>query len=289
MLIVLTGATGLVGSHFLGQLKAHGKHEVCILSREKSGNGFFQGDMLDAPSLHGLCSGADIVFHMAATFGFDFSSLYSSNVLGTHNVAAEAAAAGVKRFVFFSSGVAYGSSSSRAWRESDALKPDTAYGLSKALAEEVVRYHCRASGMKPLIMRLASVYGPGSKRGAVHNYVNALLARKPLRLDGTGRQARDFVYAGDVANACMRAIDYRGKCDTFNISSGRRTTLLQLISALEKAAGAKAQLDRQGSKSGFVKDLWQSPVLARRELRWQAKTSLENGLAHTLDYFRKHA
>lgn len=287
MLIVLTGSTGLVGSHFLGRLKRHGKHEVRILSREKSGGDFFRGDIQNASSLRGLCDGADAVFHMAAAFDFNFNSLYASNVMGAHNMAAEAAAAGVERFVFFSSGVAYGSSAGRASRESDALKPDTAYGLSKALAEEIVRYHCRASGMRPIILRLANVYGPGSKRGVVHNYANALLARKPLRLDGTGKQVRDFVYAADVAEACMRSLSYRGRHDTFNISSGRRTTLLQLIAALEKAAGAKAQLDRQGPRRGFVKDSWQSPVLAARELHWKAGTSLGKGLAQTLDYFKK--
>src|SRR3989344_2569971 len=110
MLIVLTGATGLVGGHLLERLKAQGKHELRILSRKGGGSSAFRGDICDAISLHGLCKDADIVFHMAAVFDFDFNSLYSSNVLGTHNIAAEAAAAGVKRFVLFSSGVAYGSS-----------------------------------------------------------------------------------------------------------------------------------------------------------------------------------
>jgi len=314
MLLAITGASGFVGRRLASRLARKFRLRLLTHSSSKNlpearnpdkglpaGAELFEGDITEASSLSGFCEGAHAVLHLASTFDFDFSKCCSINVLGTRNVLHEAKHAGVKKFIFFSTGVAYGArSSKRPSLETDQLQPDTFYGLSKALAEDVVNYYGQDSAMRTparlanvpmrtLTLRLANVYGPGSERGVIHNYAKALASGAPLRLDGSGKQARDFVYVEDAVDAVERALAYSGKQRIFNISGGKKVTMLDLIRLMENVSGRKARINRVPSNDNFVQNLWMSNALAAKELKWKPRTSLEKGLAKTLTYFSIHA
>lgn len=286
MLIALTGPNGIIGTKLIEMIGK--KHTLRILSRtkKKSEANVFKGDLNDAESLKGFCDGADAVVHMAAVSDTAFDKCFPTNVLGTYNLAAEAARAGVRKFIFFSSGAAYGASSQPPFKEWYGLHPDTAYGLSKALAEQVVRHHSMLGKMQPTILRISSIYGPHSTRGVIHNYVTALLAGKPLRLDGDGQQVRDYVYVDDLADACMRVLAYNGAETTFNLGGGTPVSLMDLITAIERVSGKKAKLDKQPFPAGVARKIWLDISLARKELNWKPQTGLDKGLAQTLAYFK---
>lgn len=166
MKILVTGATGKVGSRLTKQLAQRGNH-VRALVRDTSRGASLrsdrielaQGDLLDMDSLAAAVSGVDAVVHCAAFFrGATAEQAHAVNDLGTQQLANAARAAAVKRFVFTSTGLVYGENGGRPAREDDPCAPVDGYPLSKLAAE---RFLLALEGLDVRIIRLPFVYGDG--------------------------------------------------------------------------------------------------------------------------------
>jgi len=204
--VLLTGATGVVGGKCLSRVNQ--AHDVLSVLRKSSGlSAELVGDNIDARTdWSAALTGCDVVVHCAARVHVmnDESSdpiraFCEVNVEGTANLARQAAAAGVKRFIFLSSikvnGEFSGGSSSKAtpFRFSDTPRPEDPYGVSKFEAEEALKAICAEMGMEYVIIRPPLVYGPGVKANFL-SLLKWVVRGVPLPLGGIKHNKRSLVY-----------------------------------------------------------------------------------------------
>ena len=203
MKILVTGATGKVGSRLAKRLAQRGD-EVRALVRDReraadlvaAGIELAVGDLLDPTTLEAAVRGVDAVVHCAAFFrGATAEQAHAVNDLGTQHLAAAARAASVRRFVFTSTGLVYGPNGGKAAQEDDDCAPIAAYPVSKLAAE---RYLLGLEGLDVTVLRLPFVYGDGDAH--IAEAVPMMRAFPPEQRMSIGHHA-------DVAQAVMCVLD----------------------------------------------------------------------------------
>jgi UDP-glucose 4-epimerase len=207
------------------------------------------------------------------------------NVEGTAAVLEGARRNGVRRVVFASTGGAiYGDTVLLPTPETAPVAPLSPYGTSKAAAELYLELYSRLYGLSTIALRFSNVYGPRQdplgEGGVVAIFCAVSAGQRPrATIYGDGRQTRDFVYVGDVVEACLAGAgsDATG---AYNVATGRETTVLQLAEALG------LDPDFAGARAGEVKRSCLDPTRAADVLGWRARTELERGLEQTLAWVR---
>ncbi|RYZ07364.1 MAG: NAD-dependent epimerase/dehydratase family protein [Myxococcales bacterium] len=203
MKILVTGATGKVGSR-LGKRLAQGGHHVRALVRDPARAATLRadsleivpGDLLDPSSLAAAVLGVDAVVHCAAFFrGATAEEAQAVNDLGTQHLAAAARVASVKRFVFTSTGLVYGAKGGRALNEDEPCAPVEAYPVSKLAAE---RFLLEMKGLDVRVIRLPFVYGDGDP------HIAEVVPMMKAFLPG---QRMSIAHHADVAQAVSRVLD----------------------------------------------------------------------------------
>jgi UDP-glucose 4-epimerase len=203
MNILVTGATGKVGSRLARRLAQRGDH-VRALVRDRArgadliaaGVELHDGDLLDPSSLAAAVRGVDAVVHCAAFFrGATAEQAHAVNDLGTQHLARAAAAAAVRRFVFTSTGLVYGPKGGQLAAEDDPCAPTAAYPVSKLAAE---RFLLALDGLDVRVLRLPFVYGDGDPH--IAEVVPMMRTFAPSQRMSIGHHA-------DVAQAVTRLLD----------------------------------------------------------------------------------
>jgi UDP-glucose 4-epimerase len=203
MKILVTGATGKVGSRLAKRLAQRGD-QVRALVRDPSRAAALRehrielatGDLLDVDSLAAAVRGVDAVVHCAAFFrGASPEQAHAVNDLGSQHLANAARAAAVKRFIFTSTGLVYGPSSGRLSREDDPCSPIDAYPVSKLAAE---RFLLAIEGLDVRVLRLPFVYGDGDPH--IAEVVPMMSGFPPTQRLSLGHHV-------DIAQAVARLLD----------------------------------------------------------------------------------
>jgi len=203
MKILVTGATGKVGSRLARRLAQRGD-QVRALVRDRERAAFLgeagvelaQGDLLDGASLAAAIRDVQAVVHCAAFFrGATPEQAHAVNDLGTQNLARAARAAHVQRFIFTSTGLVYGSNDGRLAGEDDPCAPTAAYPVSKLAAE---RFLLAVEGLDLRVLRLPFVYGDGDPH--IAEAVSFMRDFSPAQRLSLGHHA-------DVAQAVARLLD----------------------------------------------------------------------------------
>jgi UDP-glucose 4-epimerase len=140
-------------------------------------------------------------------------------------------------------------------------------------------------------LRFANAYGPRSlhKSSVVAGWLRAAFTGESVAIDGDGEQTRDFVFAGDLARAVVAALDAPHAAvagQLFQVGTGRETTINELAGAVERAVGRPLAVRRAPARAGDVRRNVAQVDKARRLLGYQARTSLDEGLAVTAEWFR---
>lgn len=228
----------------------------------------------------------EVVYHLAAdnrVTGLVQDTL-QSNVIGTFNVLEACRRAKIKRFIFTSSAAVYGESKQLPIAETWPTRPISAYGISK-LTDELYT-HLFAKHFNSTIFRFANVYGPGQKSnnegGVVAIFTKRILANQPLTVYGSGKQTRDFVYVSDVVDALIAALG-RNQPGLFNIGSGKSCSVNDLVKLLVKLTGRSAKVNYRSERPREISKSLFSFQKAQKELSWQPKISLEEGLDETIN------
>ncbi len=248
MKVLVTGASGFLGSH-VAELLAHQGHEVRVLIRRTSSRAFLQGfpheealgDVTDSPSLSAAVAGVDAVVHAAGLVKARTEAEFAAvNARGTASLltAIESSAPDLKRFVYVSSLAAHGASPDGAPRPVDAPpRPITAYGRTKLAGEELTRVSAVAN--RTVIFRPPVIYGPRDP-ALVPFFQLARFRVAPLLMGGRNRIS--ITYVEDVARAITLAVaaeaPVAGK--TYCPEDGAVHSWRDLLSAIEEAAGRKA-------------------------------------------------
>ncbi|MCX5785634.1 MAG: NAD-dependent epimerase/dehydratase family protein [Elusimicrobia bacterium] len=247
--VLVTGATGFIGRALAARLTGGGIKVRCLARRgsdtralKAAGMECAEGDLLDTLSLETAAAGASAVWHLGALVrpkGFLVSRLklekkfQTVNASGTENMARAAAAAGVKRFIYFSSVSAAGPGDNI--KEEAEPRPLTAYGRSKLAGELALRRAAAETGLDFIILRPAMVYGPGAERWtALFKAVKAGLVPMP----GGGDNIISICRLESLLDAAFLAAEKGASGSAFNISEGS-IKLKDLASILAGLMGTK--------------------------------------------------
>ena len=253
MKLLVTGALGFIGRHFLVAALAAGLPAAALhrspaprrdeVYRELQARGvaFHRVDVRDGEALRAAMEGVDCVTHFAGAFresGVPDGYFFDVNVQGTRNAIQAAADRGVRRFVYCSTAGIYGSQVPGLVNESASVRPENAYERSKVEAEQVVRSLAAERGMEYAIVRPAVVYGPYDRR-LRKMFKSAESGRFPLFGAGSGR--RHMVYVEDVADAALRAsVLPEAAGQEFIIAGPRAAPLREIHAELARAVNRRS-------------------------------------------------
>ncbi|MGZ8753742.1 MAG: GDP-mannose 4,6-dehydratase [Acidimicrobiia bacterium] len=307
---LVTGGAGFIGSHLSGRLIDEG-WDVLVVDSLVSGHldnlaearsrgriKFHQLDIRDEEFARAVEQFVpDVVFHLAAQVSVTRSvadPLFdaSVNILGTINVLEAAGRAGVERVVFASSGGAiYGEHVKLPAKESYAKHPGAPYGISKMVVEDYFRFYQANHGIDVVALGLSNVYGPRqdpfAEAGVVAIFTRLMLDRKRPVIYGDGMQTRDYLYVDDAVDAFVRAAGTGGG-PYFNVGTGRETTVIRIFRAIAEEVGFTELPVFSESRQGEIARSVLDPASAFKALGWQPWTSLEEGVAMTVEWMRKN-
>ena len=197
---------------------------------------------------------------------------------------------GVNRVILASSGAVYGNQPHQPVRENAIPNPRSPYAVSKLSAEYYVKTIGAQYGIQTVCLRIFNAYGPGQRVPPVHTPVIPHFLRQAwengtIVVHGDGNQTRDFVYAGDIAQAIIRALPLKG-CHTMNVSTGQETSINDLIRSFEKAVGYTVPVQYTAPRTGDILRSVLSNETLKRDLGFVPAMDLEEGIRRTYDWYR---
>jgi len=252
------------------------------------------GDVRDAAKVEEAISGNDVVFHLAASVGNQRSIECAVrdaevNVIGTVRLLEAARRHQVTKFVTSSSAGIFGELKTIPIREDHPIDPDSPYGASKLCAEKETLAFGKLYGMETVCLRYFNVYGPHQRLDPYGNvipiFVIRMLRRERVTIFGDGEQTRDFVNVADVVQANVLAAG-PGVRGAFNIGSGTRISINELVRKLEAATG-RADVCHAAPRSGDVRDSLADIGKARAAFGFNPSVSLDQGLHEYVAWARK--
>jgi nucleoside-diphosphate-sugar epimerase len=263
---------------------------------------FVEGDILDEVKLKRVFfERPQIVFHLAAFFANQNSVDHPErdlmvNGLGTLRLLEYSVFTGVERFVYASSGCSiYGSDSPLPLREEFmSMHLSTPYQITKMLGELYCNFFYNHYGLKVVKPRFFNSYGPGEVpgqyRNVIPNFIYWAMKGLPLPITGTGEETRDFTYVGDIVDGLLRAgVMESAVGQEFNLASGKETCIIDLANMINEATGNTAGIRfAQRRKWDTKSRLLASIDRARQLIGYEPRTSFEEGLKHTIEWFRKN-
>jgi UDP-glucose 4-epimerase len=305
---IVTGGSGFIGSNLVDALVARGD-EVTVIDDLSTGRrenlegalgvgaDLVEADVRDAEAMTALAEERtpELIFHLAAQIDVrrsvaDPAFDASINVGGTANLLEAARAGGAQRFVFVSTGGAiYGEGEGKRLPlgEDAAEEPVAPYGQSKLAGEGYVSLYRRLYGLSGVNLRLGNVYGPRQdplgEAGVIAIFCGRLRTAESPTVFGDGTQTRDYVYVGDVVEAALTAASSEAS-GSFNIGTGRETSVLELIELLRELGGVDGFVPEFAApRAGEVQRISLDCSRAADELGWGASIELRQGLAQTLE------
>jgi UDP-glucose 4-epimerase len=300
---LVTGGAGFIGSHVVDELLARGYDVTVVddLSTGLAGNvahaaQLVELDIVDGEALGRVVAetGAAFVCHLAAQSSVTVSVKQptrdlASNVQGTFNVCQAAKAAGATVVFASTGGALYGDRAPIPSSEAVLPEPLAPYGASKLAGEAYVATWRRFHGLPNAVLRLGNVYGPRQRSdgeaGVVAIFSDTLLRGESPRVYGDGRQTRDYVHVSDVARAFADVAEARAG-GTFNVGWGVERSVLDLLGALQRAAGTEFDPRFEPLRAGeLLRSALDSRLLAAT-IGWRPEVEFARGLAET---FRAYA
>lgn len=304
MEILITGGAGFIGSHILAQLQGRRDMDVVVFDNLSSGSKehvpagmeLVEGDVCDEAAVDALFADHhfDAVIHLAAQTMVPTSVEQpvldcQINLEGVLHVLEACRIHGTGHILFSSSAAVYGDNLHIPLKETERLVPTSPYGITKMTTEHYLRVYHELYGMDATVFRFANVYGErqGEKGegGVVSIFCKLLSQRQGITVFGDGNQTRDFVYAGDIAQAIIRALPLKGY-HTMNVSTGQETSINDLIRSFEKAVGYTVPVQYTAPRTGDILRSVLSNETLKRDLGFVPAMDLEEGIRRTYDWYR---
>lgn len=310
--VLVTGGAGAIGSNLVSTLAKLKAKMVIVLDNLYSSFEwnipslaqvmFVKGDVTSDIDLKRVFNeNPKVVFHLAAFFANQNSIDYPEkdlrvNGLGTLKVLEYAKMAGVKRFVYASSGCSiYGSKAPLPLREEFmSMNLTTPYQITKMLGELYCNFFFNHYELPVVKTRFFNSYGPGEVpgqyRNVIPNFIYWAMKGMALPITGTGEETRDFTYVGDLITGLLSAgVAPEAVGEEFNLASGREIKIRELAEMINALTGNKAGIKlAQVRKWDTKKRLLASVEKAGRLIGYQPQTKFEDGLKETVQWFKQN-
>lgn len=304
---VILGGGGFIGSHAVDGLLERG-HHVRVFERENAGSrniaqalgriDLVRGDFLDGDDLCRAMDGMDVAVHLVSTTlpkssNEDMAYDIDTNVIGTIRMLDAAKRAGVRKIIFASSGgTIYGLPQSLPVAEDHPTSPICSHGIGKLAAEKYLHLYHHLHGLDYTVLRFANPYGerqdPMSGQGAVTAFLWRCMRGQSISIWGDGTVARDFFHVGDLVRAILAVTEKDVPSKIYNIGSGMPHTLNEVLDIMRTVTGRVPDVRYLPAREFDVPVNFLDISRARRELLWQPRTSLNEGMARTWECLRRH-
>ena len=319
MTVLLTGGTGFVGLHVLRALATRGDAVVSVSTRgalDTDGRAllgeaadrivFLKAEITDLAGLRQIVRdhGVTRIVHGAAITAIgdmERQAPYPAvmvNVGGTATVLEAARLESLRRVVYLSSATIYGSGDPAVpIPEDQPIRPAGIYAITKQAAEALVLRYQTLFDLDPVILRISAPYGPlehptGGRQlmSPIYGWCRAALAGEPVCLDAD--LERDFTWVGDTADAIVRALHAdRLSARVYNVGAGRNVRFSEVLAALAALRPGFKVTQTAGAVDAFFRDSLRGPLdvtRARRDLGWEPRTGMAEGLTRYLDWLPTH-
>ena len=309
-LFLVTGGAGFIGSNLCEAILNLGYKARCLddLSTGKQSNvdlfrnnpkyEFIKGDIKDFDTCMNACEGVDYVLNQAAwgsvPRSIEMPLFYSlNNIQGTLNMLEAARQKGVKKFVYASSSSVYGDEPNlpkKEGREGNLLSP---YAVSKRCDEEWAKQYTKHYGLDTYGMRYFNVFGRrqdpnGAYAAVIPKFIKQLLNGEICRINGDGKQSRDFTYIENVIEAnlkaCMAPSSAAGQ--VFNIAYGGREYLIDIYYGLTKLLCIEKVPEYGPDRAGDIKHSNADISKAKELLGYEPDWSFERGIAAAINWYK---
>jgi dTDP-glucose 4,6-dehydratase len=301
---VVTGGAGFLGSHLVDKLVSKGWQVVVVdnLITGSWDNLAHLGDSIerieqDVSDYMEISGQVDFVFHFASPASpIDFTRIpikvLKAGSLGTHNALGLAMAKGAK-FMLASTSEVYGDplvspQPETYWGNVNPIGPRSVYDEAKRFSEAMTMAYHNQHGVDTRIVRFFNTYGPRMRLDdgrVVPNFVKQALLGEPITIYGDGLQTRSFGFYEDIVEGVWRLANSDTNMPV-NIGTDQERTMLEFAEAVLRATGSRSQVVHVEAAVDDPRQRRPDLTRARTLLDWEATTSLDQGLAKTVDYFR---
>lgn len=302
--VLITGATGFIGSHLTRKLFQEG-YKVSIITRKKSKITtlkdilpfihVYYSDLLHLSKLEKIMKSVkpNYIFHLATYPNYrstkDIYNLVKTNIIGTLNLLMASLEINYAAFVNTGSSSEYGIKN-HPMKETDSLKPISFYAATKASATFLSSVFAKIYNKPIVTFRLFSVYGPHEEEDRfIPTAIKAGVLEVPLFLT-KDIVRRDFIFVDDVVDAYFSIINRSiAPGEIYNIGTGKQYSNHDIVGTLEKIIGKKIKIAKKTFKNRpWDTKTWVADISrAKNDLGWHPQFSLEKGLRTTYRWFKK--
>ena len=300
--VLVTGGAGFIGSNLVKKLLSENNDVIVIddLSSgfksniiENKGIRFINGDIRNRKVIDDAINGVEVVFHLAASVGnkrsIDFPIIDSEiNILGTLNILEASVKEGVRKIVTSSSAGIFGELKTIPIKENHQIEPDSPYGCSKLCQEKLCLSYSKLYDIEAICLRYFNVYGPNQRFDAYGNvipiFVYKMLHNEPITIFGDGLQTRDFIHVDDVVQANINSASSYGVSEAFNIASGTRITINDLVKLITKNYKKNIIINYDKKRPGDVMHSLADISFARNKINFKPIISLEEGIEEYVNW-----
>jgi UDP-glucose 4-epimerase len=298
--VAVTGGAGFIGSHTVDRLLALGVKVLVIDDQthpcpEPPDTETLTADCGSEEAAKALAAfRPDTALHLASKGGVQVAARNPGGHVRASLASSvafydSAIKAGARRIVTASSGgTIYGDAKSLPARETAPAAPLSAYGAAKRSEEIYLAALGRRHGVTTLALRYGNVYGPRQdgtgEAGVVAITCTRLLSGQSPRIFGDGMQTRDFIFAGDVADANVAALR-SSRSGELNIGTGRETSVADLVGLLVTSSGRETAIEMAPAKEFEVRRVCLDPSRAGSWIRWRPQVAVHQGLEQTWGWF----
>jgi|TARA_Y100000031_G_scaffold48944_1_gene56114 UDP-glucose 4-epimerase len=298
----VTGGAGLIGLEVCKELLRYGCEVHLYDVGEKIQINKFnipkdiiihEGSVLDLFSLEKKMKGCKYIFHLAAMLGVKYTEenkleCLEINCTGTKNVLTASVGVKAKKIIFASSSEVYGEPKSNPISENFFTKGKTVYGVSKIVGEEYCKSFNQEYNLKYTILRYFNTYGPAQdNKFVISKFINNIINKKPILINGNGKQLRSYMYVTDASKATVKAA-FTSKTDnmTFNVGYGKKPiSLKELANKVTKIINKKTKIKFdykfKQSDRNIKREIYQrycNSLKIQKLLKWSPKINLEEGI-----------
>jgi len=310
--VLVIGGAGFIGSHVVDELAKEDVKEIIVYDNFCRGTldnlkealkdprvKVFEigGDVCQTDILSSAMKGVDGVFHLAALWLLQCHeyprAAFDVNIRGTFNILEACVNQGVKRLVYSSSASVYGDAVEIPMTEDHPFNNKTFYGATKVAGEQMCRAFHHRYGLNYVGLRYMNVYGArqdykGTYIAVIMKILDRIDQGLPPVVYGDGSQAYDFIYVSDVGRANVCSLKSDAVDRFYNIGMGIQTTIKELTERIIEITGASCNIQYEPAGQTFVTNRIGSTDLARRDLSFEAKISLTEGLQGLIEWRRSH-